>query len=67
MATRTRTFTGTLPSAETPEGQPVLVHLFEESTDEGVTWTQVGMEVAVKEGEGRFARWGLPAAMTEEI
>lgn len=46
---------------------PVLVHLFEETSGDGISGQRiVGMEVALKSGEDRFSRWGRPAKMTEE-
>lgn len=43
-----------------PSEQRVLVHVFEEDGE------VQGMEAALREGEGRFARWGIPATMAEE-
>lgn len=55
---RTRVFTGVLPET----GQRVLVQVFEDEDE------IEGMEVALREGEeGRWARWGMPATMEEEI
>lgn len=65
---RTRTFTG-----KTEDGQPVMVTIFEETpTRRGPQRGDpplriVGMEVAFKEGEGRWSRWTRPIQMTEEV
>lgn len=67
MATeRARTFLGT-----TPEGQRVMVTIFEEIEQIQTLEVQsevpkiVGMEVAFREGEDRWGRWSPPVQMTE--
>jgi hypothetical protein len=39
-----------------PDGTPVLVTL----------WPEGGGELAFKEGDGRWSRWGVPVELVEE-